>query len=102
MPCVIVLHDNHANDIEASLGAACARLRRACATLLNQRVLLKAVNDGGNALAPLTKSRVATRNRQSQSLGYILRYIIHASVSLLRAERPLQRGSSQGVTLVRG
>ena len=40
-----VLHFNHANEIDVAVRAALARLRTAGATLLNQAVLLRGVND---------------------------------------------------------
>ena len=54
-PCVIVLHVNHANEIDADVAAACARLRACGATLLNQSVLLRDVNDTADALAALSE-----------------------------------------------
>lgn len=42
---VMVLHVNHANEIDAALGDACRRLRQTGITLLNQAVLLAGVND---------------------------------------------------------
>ena len=56
---VIVLHANHANEIDCDLAAACARLRSAGATLLNQSVLLKGVNDTTGALADLSEALFA-------------------------------------------
>src|SRR6185312_11792078 len=41
---VVVLHANHANEFDAGVDAACARLRAAGATLLNQSVLLQGIN----------------------------------------------------------
>jgi EF-P beta-lysylation protein EpmB len=52
---VIVLHANHANELDASVAHACARLRDAGATLLNQSVLLRGVNDDADALAALSE-----------------------------------------------
>jgi EF-P beta-lysylation protein EpmB len=52
---VIVLHANHANEIDAGVAAACADLRAAGATLLNQSVLLRGVNDDADALAALSE-----------------------------------------------
>ncbi|TAN03968.1 MAG: EF-P beta-lysylation protein EpmB [Rhodanobacteraceae bacterium] len=52
---VVVLHANHPNELDASVGAACARLREAGATLLNQSVLLRGVNDDADALAGLSE-----------------------------------------------
>lgn len=55
LPCVVVLHANHANEIDASVRAACARLRGAGATLLNQSVLLAGINDNAGALCDLSE-----------------------------------------------
>ena len=52
---VVVLHANHPNELDASVGAACARLREAGATLLNQSVLLRGVNDDADALVELSE-----------------------------------------------
>ena len=52
---VVVLHANHANELDASVDAACARMREAGATLLNQSVLLRGVNDDAAALAALSE-----------------------------------------------
>jgi len=51
---VVVLHVNHPNEIDAAVEAAAARLRGAGATLLNQSVLLKGVNDDPAVLAALS------------------------------------------------
>lgn len=45
LPVTLVLHCNHANEIDQHLGAAIRRLRAAGMTLLNQSVLLRGVND---------------------------------------------------------
>jgi EF-P beta-lysylation protein EpmB len=52
---VVVLHANHPNELDASVEAACTRLREAGATLLNQSVLLRGVNDNSEALAELSE-----------------------------------------------
>jgi EF-P beta-lysylation protein EpmB len=52
-PVTVVVHANHANEFDASVDAAMARLRGAGATLLNQAVLLRGVNDSADALAAL-------------------------------------------------
>jgi EF-P beta-lysylation protein EpmB len=52
---VVVLHANHANEFDASVDAACTRLRDAGATLLNQSVLLRGINDNADALAGLSQ-----------------------------------------------
>jgi EF-P beta-lysylation protein EpmB len=56
LPTVIVLHTNHANEIDGEVRAACARLREAGVTLLNQSVLLKGVNDDADTLAQLSRA----------------------------------------------
>ena len=52
---VVVLHANHPNELDAGVEAACTRLRGAGATLLNQSVLLRGVNDDATALAELSE-----------------------------------------------
>ena len=52
---VVVLHVNHANEIDATVEDAIARLRGAGATLLNQSVLLRRVNDSSETLAALSE-----------------------------------------------
>jgi len=42
---VIVLHINHANEIDEHVAQMCQRLKQAGVTLLNQAVLLKGIND---------------------------------------------------------
>ena len=53
--CAIVLHVNHPNELDAPVRAACARLRKAGATLLNQSVLLRGINDDAGTLAALSE-----------------------------------------------
>jgi len=53
-PVVFVLHVNHPNEIDADVRAACARLRAAGVTLLNQSVLLAGVNDDVDTLKGLS------------------------------------------------
>jgi EF-P beta-lysylation protein EpmB len=54
--CIMVLHLNHPNEIDASFRRACGRLRTAGVTLLNQSVLLKGVNDNAMVLSSLSES----------------------------------------------
>ncbi|HTU65191.1 MAG TPA: EF-P beta-lysylation protein EpmB [Steroidobacteraceae bacterium] len=54
LPTVFVLHVNHPNEIDAEVRAACARLKAAGVTLLNQSVLLKGVNDDVDTLQRLS------------------------------------------------
>jgi EF-P beta-lysylation protein EpmB len=55
LQCVVVLHANHANEIDAGVVQACASLRSAGATLLNQSVLLRGINDDADVLAALSE-----------------------------------------------
>ena len=52
---VVVLHVNHANELDEEAVEAIARLRTTGATLLNQSVLLNGVNDTTSALAELSE-----------------------------------------------
>ena len=54
-PIAIVLHANHANELDAGVADACARLRAAGANLLNQSVLLRGINDDVDTLARLSE-----------------------------------------------
>ncbi len=65
---VMVIHANHANELDAVVAASLQTLRMAGFTLLNQSVLLKGVNDN-----------VATLERLSQQLFQcgVLPYYLH-------------------------
>ncbi|MEM6329750.1 MAG: EF-P beta-lysylation protein EpmB [Planctomycetota bacterium] len=52
---VVVLHANHANEIDAAVAAACRRLQAAGVRRLNQAVLLRGVNDTADAQAELSE-----------------------------------------------
>ena len=52
---VVVIHANHANEFDADVDTALACLRAAGATLLNQSVLLRGVNDDADALSALSQ-----------------------------------------------
>ncbi len=54
LPMVIVLHANHPAEIDADVQSACAALRAAGATLLNQTVLLAGINADATVLAQLS------------------------------------------------
>ena len=58
-PVAVVLHANHANEFDAGVDAAMWRLREAGASLLNQAVLLRGVNDSVEALAALSERSYA-------------------------------------------
>lgn len=52
---VVVIHANHPHEIDEAVLSACAQLRSAGATVLNQAVLLKGVNDSADTLAALSE-----------------------------------------------
>ena len=52
---VMVIHANHANEIDATVAEALARLGSRGVTLLNQAVLMRGVNDSADALADLSE-----------------------------------------------
>ncbi|MGN6520268.1 MAG: EF-P beta-lysylation protein EpmB [Dokdonella sp.] len=56
---VVVLHANHPAEFDAAVDAACAGLRDAGASLLNQAVLLRGVNDDADVLAGLSERAFA-------------------------------------------
>lgn len=53
-PATIVVHANHPRELDASVTRALSRLRAAGATLLNQSVLLRDVNDDVDVLCELS------------------------------------------------
>ena len=65
---VVVIHANHARELDETVLTALGRLRRTGATLLNQAVLLRGVNDSVEALAALS-------NRLFE--GGVLPYYLH-------------------------
>lgn len=52
---VVVLHANHPNEIDGTVAEACAALRAAGATVLNQAVLLRRINDDVETLTALSE-----------------------------------------------
>lgn len=66
---VVVLHANHARELDDEVRAACEALRRGGATLLNQSVLLRGVNDSVEALGDLSERLLACG---------VLPYYLHA------------------------
>jgi EF-P beta-lysylation protein EpmB len=52
---VLVVHANHANELDASVERALAKLKPALTALLNQSVLLRGVNDDVETLASLSE-----------------------------------------------
>jgi L-lysine 2,3-aminomutase len=57
--CVMVVHANHAQEVDAEVRSACERLRAAGATLLNQSVLLAGINDHVDTLTQLSEQLFA-------------------------------------------
>ncbi|MCL1623052.1 EF-P beta-lysylation protein EpmB [Moraxella sp. Tifton1] len=53
---IMVLHINHANEIDEHLRHKCQQLRRIGVTLLNQTVLLKTINDDVDTLCQLSRA----------------------------------------------
>ena len=58
-PVAVVLHANHANEFDPSVDAAVAGMRATGASVLNQAVLLRGVNDSVEALAALSERSFA-------------------------------------------
>jgi KamA family protein len=52
---VVVVHTNHANELDDAVERALAALREPVTALLNQAVLLKGVNDDADSLASLSE-----------------------------------------------
>lgn len=52
---VVVIHANHANELDRTVADACTRLRDAGVMLFNQSVLLRGINDNTDALAGLSE-----------------------------------------------
>lgn len=55
----VVIHANHARELNHEVGDAVAELKRSGITVLNQTVLLKGVNDSLNALSQLSETLFA-------------------------------------------
>lgn len=53
---VVVVHANHANEIDSTVGLALSNLRETSTTVLNQTVLLKGINDDYVALKNLSNA----------------------------------------------
>jgi len=87
---VVVLHTNHANEIDASVRAACAKLAGCGATLLNQSVLLAGINDSVDLLANLSESLFAAG---------VLPYYLHL-LDRVQGAAHFEVGADQGVALI--
>lgn len=53
---IVVIHCNHAQEIDADVAEALSRLKQAGITLFNQSVLLRGVNDNSETLAQLSQA----------------------------------------------
>ena len=69
---VMVIHCNHANEIDDETAKALSRLKQAGVVLLNQTVLLKGVNDSATTLINLSK-----RLFQCSVMPYYLHVLDH-------------------------
>lgn len=74
---VMVLHINHANEIDKALTLAIRKLKEAGVTLLNQAVLLKGIND--------TADRQITLNESLFEIG-VMPYYLHVLDKVQGAE----------------
>jgi len=71
---VVVVHTNHANELDHHVARALERLRAPLTALLNQSVLLRGVNDTADALATLSERLFACG-----VLPYYLHLLDHVS-----------------------
>ena len=55
LPIIIVLHVNHVNELDADTALAISRLKKTGATVLNQSVLLRGINDSVSAQVALSE-----------------------------------------------
>jgi EF-P beta-lysylation protein EpmB len=83
---IVVVHANHANELDGSVAAALAQLADAGIVLLNQAVLLRGVNDSVEAQAALCERLVNLR---------VLPYYLHQLDRVTGAahfEVPIEKG----------
>ena len=59
-PTVMVVHANHAHEIDTAVREACGALRQRGVHLLNQAVLMRGVNDDADALVALSEALFAS------------------------------------------
>lgn len=52
---ILVIHSNHAQELDEEVDLACRRLKSSGVTLLNQSVLLRGINDDAHVLAELSE-----------------------------------------------
>lgn len=86
---VVVIHANHPHEIDKDVSLACGRLREAGATVLNQSVLLKGINDSADILAALSEALFHSG---------VLPYYLHEMDRVLGAGHfEVQEGKSQAI-----
>ncbi len=83
---IVVVHVNHANEIDQDVENSLRRLANAGATLLNQSVLLKGVNDSADALVGLSQ-----RLLDAGALPYYL-HQLDPVIGAAHFEVPIERG----------
>ena len=88
----VVLHVNHANELQADALEALARLRHSGVLLLNQTVLLRGINDSVETLAELS--------RRLHRHG-VLPYYLHL-LDRVRGSMHWEVPEHEGVTLIDG
>jgi EF-P beta-lysylation protein EpmB len=66
---IMVIHANHANEINTEVVASLAQLRRYGIPLLNQSVLLRKINDNAHTLAALSRTLFAHGTRRGAFRG---------------------------------
>ncbi len=71
LPTIVVVHANHANEIDDDVRRALAALAATGVTLLNQTVLLAGVNDSVDALSDLSEALFDSG---------VLAYYLHSSI----------------------
>jgi EF-P beta-lysylation protein EpmB len=86
LQAIVVIHANHANEMDDSVDDAIKKLWSAGVTLLNQTVLLRGINDNANALIQLSRRLLDSR---------VMPYYLHQLDPVVGAahfEVPKQRG----------
>lgn len=87
----VVIHANHAHELDASVADAMARLAAAGAILLNQSVLLRGVNDSADALVELSERLFETG---------VLPYYLHL-LDRVRGSAHFEVGGPRAAALMR-
>ncbi|MEH6568063.1 MAG: EF-P beta-lysylation protein EpmB [Halioglobus sp.] len=74
LQCVMVIHCNHANEIDENLASSLKKFAASGVTLLNQSVLLRGINDSAEVLATLSETLFDAR-----VMPYYLHLLDHVS-----------------------